>query len=253
MPVFMLTTVALLALWVARIGKTEDGVSKSLAVELLKSRHKHSQVDYSTLVPLLVVLAGMFLAWSFVPQVVLPPETIALFGYAVAALICAAKGKQLRLGIDFKAVITIAAFLFLAGVVDATGILIWIAGLLQSNISDPKMLLIVIMLMTSVMAGLFSAGPAAAAMMPVIVNLCNTSLAGFSDWVAIAYAASICAGSSLFLWSATAGFIVSSKVEEAQLGDKEHIRWGIGEYLKHGICNYAIQMAVAIGLVAVIL
>jgi len=105
----------------------------------------------------------------------------------------------------------------------------------------------VIMLITSIVAGIFSAGPAAAAMMPVIVNLCSTTLAAQSQWVAIAYAASICAGSSLFMWSATAGFILSGKISDAALDDGDRqVQWGIKEYFGYGIVNYAIQMAVAV-------
>jgi len=118
---------------------------------------------------------------------------------------------------------------------------------LQAAITQPKALLIVIMLITSIVAGIFSAGPAAAAMMPVIVNLCSTTLAAQSQWVAIAYAASICAGSSLFMWSATAGFILSGKISDAALDDGDRqVQWGIKEYFGYGIVNYAIQMAVAV-------
>lgn len=72
-----------------------------------------------------------------------------------------------------------------------------------------------------IVSGIFSAGPAAAAMMPVIVNICHGPLAAQSDWIAVAYAAAICAGSSLFMWSATAGFILSGKVNGAGIEDEE--------------------------------
>lgn len=93
--------------------------------------------------------------------------------------------------------------------VSQTGILNLLANLLQQRIADPKLLVMAIMVITSLVAGIFSAGPAAAAMMPVIVELCHGPLSFQSDWIAVAYAASICAGSSLFMWSATAGFILS--------------------------------------------
>jgi hypothetical protein len=79
------------------------------------------------------------------------------------------------------------------------------------------------------------------------VNLCNTTLAAQSGWVAIAYAASICAGSSLFLWSATAGFILSGKIDGANLEcNNEKVNWGIKEYIKYGVVNYLIQMTIAV-------
>ncbi len=103
------------------------------------------------------------------------------------------------------------------------------------------------MLITSLISGLVSAGPAAAAMMPIIINLCNTSLSGQSEWVAIAYAASICAGSSLFLWSATAGFILSGKIDSAELeSNGSKYSWEIKQYFRYGLLNYTVQMIIAV-------
>jgi Na+/H+ antiporter NhaD/arsenite permease-like protein len=230
------------------VKKSQNPAMDELAVGLLKARHKHIKVNKGMLAPLCAVLMLMLLTWSFVPQDIIPPEVVAVLGYAVAAGICAVKRKDIKMHIDFKGVLTIGAFLFLAGIIGATGFLEQLAGSLQARIHDPRMLLLAIMLITSIVSGLFSAGPAAAAMMPVIVNLCNTTLAAQSHWVAIAYAASICAGSSLFMWSATAGFILSSKIEEAELGH----RWGIGRYLGYGVVNYLIQMGIALGVILLV-
>jgi Na+/H+ antiporter NhaD/arsenite permease-like protein len=248
MPIFILTTIALIVFWMSRVRKSDDPASQKLAVALLSARHKHIKVDKTLLIPLCVVLVLMFSVWSFVPQSIVPPEIVAILGYVVAAGISAIQGKKIKITIDFKAVLTIAAFLFLASVISATGLLKSLATFLQSNISNPKTLLLTIMFITSVVSGLFSAGPAATAMMPVIVHLCNTTLSSQSNWVAIAYAAAICAGSSLFLWSATAGFILSNKVEEANIG----YAWGIKQYFKYGLINYGIQMVVALAAIAII-
>ena len=249
MPIFLCTTAALIAFWVFRSHQNENRDSQELAVGLLSARHKHIKVDKKTLIPLSVILGLMFLAWSFVPQHIFPPEAVAIFGYTIAAGICAVQGRKIKISIDFKAVLTISAFLFLASIISATGLLGELAVFLQTQVSDPRHLLIALMVITSIVSGLFSAGPAAAAMMPVIVNLCNTTLTAHSHWVAIAYAAAICAGSSLFMWSATAGFILSNKVEEAGL----EYNWGIGSYLKYGFINYTIQMVIAISAIVLIL
>ena len=117
------------------------------------------------------------------------------------------------------------------------------------------MLVMAIMFITSIIAGIFSAGPAAAAMMPIIVELCNGPLNAQSDWIAVAYAASICAGSSLFMWSATAGFILSGKVNKAGIvdGGEQKITWGIREYLKYGIVNYVVQITIAMVAIELVL
>lgn len=73
--------------------------------------------------------------------------------------------------------------------------------------------------------------------------------------VAVAYAAAICAGSSLFMWSATAGFILSGKVNGADIEaeDGKKTSWGVGQYLKYGFVNYAIQLSIALAVIAVVL
>lgn len=247
-PLFLITSVVLLVFWSMFINSKDDSKSsRQLAVELLQSRYRNNKVRYDVLIPLGIVMLGMFIAWSVVPQDILPPEMIAVIGYSIGIVISSIKGVRIKQSMDMKSVLMISSFLFLATVVSASGILTTLAAFLQSNIPDPKLLLIVIMLITSLVSGFVSAGPAAAAMLPVIVNLCNTTLAAQSGWVAIAYAASICAGSSLFLWSATAGFILSGKIDEANLEyDNSKVSWGIKEYLKYGFVNYLIQMAIAI-------
>ena len=99
-----------------------------------------------------------------------------------------------------------------------------------------------IMVITSVVAGVFSAGPAAAAMMPIIIQVCNGPLSSYSDWIAVAYAAAICAGSSLFMWSATAGFIFQEKSTKLIFRKRMTaiFSWGVGQYMKFGfykLCN----------------
>lgn len=255
-PVFLLTSVLVAAVWRTAVKRESGGeASRTLAVEFLQSRYKYTKVRKDMLIVLGVIFLAMFLAWSFVPQETVPPEVIALLGYVTAAAVAAKKGIDVKQIIDMKSVLTIASFLFLAAVVSASGYLSTAAQYLQSVIGDQKILLLVLMLMTSVISGLFSAGPAAAAMMPIIVDLCSTSFAAQTHWVAVAYAASICAGSSMFLWSATAGFILSGKIDETQLeenGTGKICRWKIPDYLKFGLVNYAIQMSVAVAAVLII-
>lgn len=247
-PLFLITSAVLLVFWSVFIkDKNDSKASRQLAVELLQSRYRNNKVRYDVLIPLGIVMLGMFVAWSVVPQDILPPEMIAVIGYCVGIVISSIKGIRIKQSMDMKSVLTISSFLFLATVVSASGILTTLATFLQISIPNPKLLLVVIMLITSLVSGFVSAGPAAAAMLPVIVNLCNTTLSAQSGWVAIAYAASICAGSSLFLWSATAGFILSGKIDGANLEcNNRKVGWGIKEYFKYGVVNYLIQMAIAV-------
>lgn len=255
-PLFALTSAVLITVWGFYVKKeNDDGGLRKLAVTNLKSQYKNIEIRFDVLKLLAVVFVGMFLAWSFVPQNVIPPEIIAILGYGVAMVICSMKKIKVHQSMDLKSVLTIGSFLFFAQVVSQTGVLNLLATYLQNHIDNPKILVMVIMVITSIVAGIFSAGPAAAAMMPVIINICQGSLAGQSDWIAVAYAAAICAGSSLFMWSATAGFILSGKVNSAGIEDEggKKTSWSVGQYLKYGFVNYTIQLTIALAVIAVVL
>ena len=255
-PLFALTSIVLITVWGMRVKKEQDdGAVRSLAVSNLKSQYKNIEIRFDVLRLLAAVFVGMFLAWSFIPQDVIPPEVIAILGYAVAMVICSIKKIKVGQLMDLKSVLTIASFLFFAQVISQTGLLNLVAAYLQSNIHNPKLLVMAIMIITSIVAGVFSAGPAAAAMMPVIVEICKGPLGAQSDWIAVAYAAAICAGSSLFMWSATAGFILSGKVNSAEIEEEggKKVSWGVGQYLKYGFVNYAIQLSIALAVMAVVL
>ena len=247
-PLFFVTSIMLVIMWCLFVKERKQSESKRLlAIDLLKSRYKYHRVNKKVLIPLAITMVFMFLAWSFVPQNIMPPEIIAVLGYSIGLVISAWNGIKIKQCVDMKSVLTIASFLLLASVISASGVLSHVAVFLESNISNPKLLLLAVMLITSLISGLVSAGPAAAAMMPIIINLCNTSLSGQSEWVAIAYAASICAGSSLFLWSATAGFILSGKIDSAELeSNGSKYSWGIKQYFKYGLLNYTVQMIIAV-------
>lgn len=255
-PLFAITSVVLVTVWGMRVKKEQDdGAVRSLAVSNLKSQYKNIEIRFDVLRMLAVVFIGMFLAWSFVPQEVIPPEVIAVLGYAAAMVICSVKRIKVGQLMDLKSVLTIASFLFFAQVISQTGLLNLVAAFLQSNIHDSKLLVMAIMIITSIVAGVFSAGPAAAAMMPVIVEICGGPLGAQSDWIAVAYAAAICAGSSLFMWSATAGFILSGKVNAAEIEEEggKKVSWGVGQYLRYGFVNYAIQLSIALVVIALVL
>lgn len=254
-PLFAFTSIILLAIWGMSVKKEkDDGAIRYLAISTLKSQYKNSIIRFDVLKWLAVIFVGMLIAWSIVPQNIIPPEIIAVLGYVVAMVICSVKKIKVEQIMDLKSVLTIASFLFFAQVISQTGLLNFIATYLQNNIGNPKLLVMVIMLITSLVAGIFSAGPAAAAMMPVIVEICNGPLGVQADWIAVAYAAAICAGSSLFMWSATAGFILSGKVNAAGIEEEgKKVSWGVGQYLKYGFANYAVQLSIALALIAIVL
>lgn len=76
----------------------------------------------------------MFLAWSFIPQDIIPPEIIAILGYVIAMVIYSMKKIKIHQTMDLKSVLTIALFLFFAQVVSQTGVLNLLATYLQNYI-----------------------------------------------------------------------------------------------------------------------
>ena len=255
-PLFAFTSVVLIVIWSTCIKKEkDDDAVRCVAVSNLESQYKNIKIRFDILKWLTAIFAAMFIAWSFVPQNIIPPEVIAILGYAIAMVICSAKKIRVAQLVDLKSVLTIASFLFFAQVISQTGLLNLLALFLQNEISNPKLLVMAIMVMTSLVAGIFSAGPAAAALLPVVVELCGGPLKNQSDWIAVAYAAAICAGSSLFMWSATAGFILSGKVNDAgiEAENGKKIEWGVAQYMKYGIVNYGIQLFIAIVIITLVL
>lgn len=255
-PLFAFTSIVLIAVWGMSVNQEhDDGAVRSLAVSNLKSQYKNIEIRFDVLKLLVVVFVGMFLAWSVVPQEMVPPEVIAVLGYVAAMVICSLKGIKVEQRMDLKSVLTIASFLFFSQVISQTGVLELVAAYLQENIHNPKLLVMSIMVITSVVSGVFSAGPAAAAMMPIIVEICKGPLSAQADWIAVAYAAAICAGSSLFMWSATAGFILSGKVNDAGIEENhgEKIFWGVPQYLRYGFVNYGLQLVIALAVMAAVL
>ena len=91
-PLFAITSVALLSIWGLSVKKErDDGAVRSLAVSNLKSQYKNINIRFDVLKWLGLIFIGMFLAWSFVPQNMVPPEAIAILGYGIAVVVCSLK------------------------------------------------------------------------------------------------------------------------------------------------------------------
>ena len=57
------------------------------------------------------------------------------------------------------------------------------------------------------------------------------------------------------MWSATAGFILSGKVNSVGIteADGNNVSWGVAQYMKYGFINYAIQILIAFLVMAIVL
>lgn len=259
-PFFAASTAVLGCFWALVLGlrgrAATSGVSgrqgSELAIGVLQSQYRHIGIDRGMFVPLAAILAAMIVAWMVVPQDAVPSDLIAVLGCMAAFAVALVKRGKVGQVVDMGSVLTIGSFLFLAACISATGALDAIAAALRGVLPDDRMYLVAILTLTSLLAGLVGAGPAAACCLPIVCDLACGAFAGQRVAVMVAYGAAICAGSSLFLWSATAGFILSGKVEASGVRDgaSRPARFGIGDYLGYGLVNYVIQFGLALALVA---
>ena len=257
-PLFAVTMLAVIAFhvlnhrlsnrWKIRSKNREE---REKRVEVLIEQYKEHAVDRPLFRRLALIFAGMFVVWIVFPATRVPPEIPALAGLALGIIFThRLRGVDSLGGYDLTLVFAVASFLFIASLAANTGILEWTAAALHDNIADPRSLLLAVMALTAVLTGIFSAGPTAAAMLPVLqaVTGPGSALAGFRSEVAVAFAASICAGSSLFIWSATAGFVLLDKFKLADLRDGKGatLACGISTYLRYGVVHFIIQLALGI-------
>ena len=216
----------------------DDPLRRELGALFLQARYRHRRVDRGRLVPLAIAFGAMFLGWLLLPGDVFPPHFVAAAGVGLGAALGGGVGGLLS-RFELGPALLIGAFLLFAGLVADTGLLDRVADWLTTTFTDPVSLLAAVMVATSLGAGVFSAGPTAAAMLPLLELLAGPGapLSGQADLVAVAFAAAICAGSSLGVWSATAGFLLLHKVGAADLRDErgQRLSWTARAYLRYGL------------------
>lgn len=224
------------------------------SVALLTARFRHTSVDIVSLRRLLTILACMFAGWIFSD---VPPWAIAWAGLGVAGVAVQSVGRAARIsGFDLGPAVRIGAFLGVASWISTTGGIEAVAALLQGNFHEPLALVVMLMVAVAAVTAIVSAGPAAAVMLPLAQTLVAAGgpLEGRGDLTAIAFAAAICAGSSMFLTSATAGLYMQSKIAAAGLRDRDGrpLLLTFREYVGYGALNAAVQLTIGIAAVVVL-
>jgi Na+/H+ antiporter NhaD/arsenite permease-like protein len=250
-PLFLITTAVLIGLSVLKMKYYETTVtsheeaSRRLEIQLLGARYRYLKVKTTPLIYLSVIFLLMFASWSIIPATVAPPVVTAVIGLGLGAVIVAGSGlKPADESFNLDAAIRISSFLFIAAIASTTGILDQGAESIMKWTNDPFMLLVTLMVMTAIMSGVFSAGPAAAAMLPIAMKLAEpgAALDPWRHWMAVAFAAAICAGSSLFLWSATSGFLLAGKISNffLQTTSGTPLTWGVRNYFWQGLLFFGL-------------
>lgn len=254
-PLFaILTAGTLLILYLAllrpRAGAAgADTDLQDAGVVLLQARYRHAQVDKRSLLALLAVLAGMFGGWVFLHSV--PPWVVAWAGAALGSVVAPRVRSAARVdAADLYPALKIGAFLAGATYLSTTGLLQFLARLLQDHLHTPTLMIVALMAVVAVMTAFLSAGPTAATLLPLCQALVapGAVLAGKGNLLAVAFAGAICAGSSALLWSATAGPLIARKVQSAGLRDDSGrpVAFTARAYLPWGLLNASIQFIVAV-------
>lgn len=217
------------------------------ALKALEQQQRYATVTPMVSVPLCLVFCTMIVAWAVVPASAWPFHFTAIAGTVAACLIAGPeRTRDVLKRYDLQTFCSMALVLAIGAVAGATGVLHLIANALATNITQPIVLLVVVMILTMIIAGLTQAGPAAAALLPVISQLANGPLREYGSALYVCFAAAICAGSSLFLWSATSGLALSGEASKLQY------RWGASTYLRYGVLVATFQLVASITWAALI-
>lgn len=245
-PTLLALSLLLLAALLARPGRDVPAtpLSRRLTVATLNRLYRGHRLDWALLAPCLLILAGMLAAWSFSS---LGPALVAWLGAALALALRPAAGEQvLRRRVDVEALLFLLALFVMVGVVRETGLFGLLAQWLQTVPLPPVAQLLLFLVVAALLTGLFSAGPAMAALLEVAEQLATQFP---PDAVYVGLALAVCAGSSLFLTAATAGPLMQALAERARLQgvQGEALRFGFREYLGVGLLGFAITLSVALG------
>lgn len=230
------------------LNRPEDASRTRISLEFMRVRNRHVRPDLLRAILLCLVFIGMVLAWAFVPPSNWPFFMTAVVGSAAATIVAGPRLSMDAIGrYDLRTTIFMAIILTIAALVSATGLVEIAANALVALAPGGALLLIALMALVAIAAGLFSAGPATAAVLPIFVTLSDGPLAAYGDLVGIAFAASICAGSSMLMHSATAGPALRGETAKAGFIDEDgRSIWGFGTYLKFGLVTALAQLGLSI-------
>jgi Na+/H+ antiporter NhaD/arsenite permease-like protein len=234
----------------ARIAVEGDGARTRISLSMMQIRHRHRRPDALRAIALAFVFVGMVVAWATIPPSPWPFFMTAIVGAAAATIVAGPRhsAKALK-SYDLSTIVVMAAILLIAALATVSGgVGAAAAALVEAVPGGGLWLLIALMILVAIAAGLFSAGPATAAVLPVFVTLSRGPLAENEDLLGVAFAASICAGSSMFMHSATAGMALRGEAQKAGFNDASgRTTWDWANHVQWGVVTSLSQLALSIG------
>lgn len=228
-------------------GVADDPLGRRLSLAVVGALHRGMRPQRGPLLPAVLALVAMLLAWSFLPASWgVTPDLVCWLGVCAALLARGRSGEQLlRTRFDAEPVLFLFALFVMVAAVRRAGVFEALGAQVLALPLGPRGRLAVFLLASGLLTGIFSAGPGMAALLDVAEAL-TRELPGPAVYVGLAL--SVCAGSSLFLTAATSGPLAQSLVERAGLRDAagDPVRFGFGDFLPVGLVSFAVIEGVAL-------
>lgn len=233
-PMVLVATAFVIVIGVLAIRFNSMGnASKSslISVAFTTSLYRAIKVLKPKLIWSIVIFSGMMIFWIKGVN----PTVVTVIGLTLLAVVIE-KGAFLEQKIrEIDASIFIFYFSLFAVIatIQSTPFLNMIAEWVSSQKDDPLLLIIIFSTTTTLVTAIVSAGPSTVVLLPVALQIADSYP---PNMVIACFALSICAGSSIFSFSATAGPLVQSLSEKYKLTvEGKPLSFGFKEYLLPGL------------------
>jgi Na+/H+ antiporter NhaD/arsenite permease-like protein len=206
------------------------------SVIFTKNLYRNIKIDWKILFPALLIFIGMSYFWINGYDA----TKVAIGGFLVLGL-CIKWGQVAEVKIRKKNASTFLYYLFLFVIVvsiQKTGILTQLADYLMNFKDNKQLMLFLFITATTIVTGIVSAGPSTVAMFPIVQVISPL----YPEHMVIScFVLSICAGSSLFLTSATAGPLMSRLTEQYNvIANGQKYSYTFRDYLLPGFIGASI-------------
>ena len=237
-PIALIAEIAVIIVSVLVCGKCAmktDPMGEKLFVYNINELYRNIKVDWKMLIPSVVCFAGMFVGWLTGVN----PTVVSLLGVSLASIvirICSYSESKIKTLDSTVFVYFISLFIIIASI-QQTGVLMLISQWLLL-IENPTVLILVFSVAVVLVTGVVSAGPSTVVFFPIVESIKQY----YPDNVAITcFCLSICAGSSLFLFSATAGPLLTRITEMAEIRvENKKFLLSFNNYLLPGVIGTVI-------------
>jgi len=233
-PMVLVATAFVIVIGVLAIRFNSKGnASKSslISVAFTTSLYRAIKVLKPKLIWSIVIFSGMMIFWIKGVN----PTVVTVIGLTLLAVVIE-KGAFLEQKIrEIDASIFIFYFSLFAVIatIQSTPFLNMIAEWVSSQKDDPLLLIIIFSTTTTLVTAIVSAGPSTVVLLPVALQIADSYP---PNMVIACFALSICAGSSIFTFSATAGPLVQSLSEKYKLTvEGKPLSFGFKEYFLPGL------------------